>query len=312
MVLIPPGEFLMGSSDDQVTAALKVAEEIKADPSTVRDIQNSERPQHRVLITKPFLMGATEITVGQFAKFIEQSGYKTQAEEFGGNTSIVKSDDPTLKPENMNFNWRTLGQKVSDDAPATQVTWNDAVAFCNWLSEQEKMQPCYVRNANTWTVLPQSKGYRLPTEAEWEYACRAGTTTQYSFGDDYQALQEYAWFQKNNIGNAQAVGLKLPNPYGLYDMHGNLYEWCQDFFAEKWYEQQSSNRLEDPTGPSTGSDRVIRGGYWSHFASNARSAYRYHYGPSNRNSNYGFRVVRVLDTPADGDGPAIPLPPPRE
>ena len=152
------------------------------------------------------------------------------------------------------------------------MTWNDAVAYCQWLSVQEKTT------------------YRLPTEAEWEYACRAGTATQYSFGDDYAELEQFGWYNKNAGRESHAVGTKLPNAFGLYDMHGNLQEWCGDFHDEKWYEKSQPN---DPKGPASGSHRVVRGGNWTSYASYCRSACRSSSTPSNRHYTIGFRVVRV-------------------
>ncbi len=127
-----------------------------------------------------------------------------QAEEFGGNSSTVKPEE--VKPENLKITWRTPGQAVTDDSPVTQVSWNDAVAFCNWLSDQEKLEPCYKRDGDSWALLPKANGYRLPTEAEWEYSCRAGTATQYSFGDDWKELDKYGWSNKNAGGRPHAVG----------------------------------------------------------------------------------------------------------
>lgn len=242
----------MGSTDEQVEAALKAA--FLTDRETKDRIQMSERPQHRVVITRPLLMGATEVTVAQFNKFAATQGYQTEAEQ-------AKETQTYLNP----------GYARTGDSPASMISWNDAVAYCNWLSEQEKAT------------------YRLPTEAEWEYACRAGTTTQYSFGDDVAVLEQYGWYNKNAGGKAHPVGTKPPNAFGLFDMHGNLWEWCQDFYEEKWYEKSSS---DDPNGPSSGSDRAIRGGFWNYFANDCRSAYRFPYSPSYRGSNLGFRCVR--------------------
>jgi formylglycine-generating enzyme required for sulfatase activity len=156
--------------------------------------------------------------------------------------------------------------------PVEMVSWEDAVKFCRKLS-----------------ALPAEKAagnvYRLPTEAEWEYACRAGTTTKYSFGDDESDLADYAWYGDNSGSKTHPAGVKQPNAWGLYDMHGNVWEWCQD-----WYGDYSSGAVRDPTGPSSGSSRVIRGGSWSFTAEFCRSASRDWYLPSSRNYSFGFRV----------------------
>ena len=157
--------------------------------------------------------------------------------------------------------------------PVEEVSWGDAVEFCRRLSD-----------------LPAEKAagnvYRLPTEAEWEYACRAGTTTMYSFGDDDSELGDYAWFLENSGTKTHPVGRKQPNAWGLYDMHGNVWEWCQDRYGD-----YPSGSVTEPTGPAVGSARLIRGGCWFFTAGYCRSAYRFGYGPSNRiNRTLGFRV----------------------
>ncbi len=159
---------------------------------------------------------------------------------------------------------------MTDDSPVSQITWNDAAAYCAWLSDQEQ------------------KTYRLPSEAEWEYACRAGTTTQYSFGDDYLELPQYGWHNKNSAGKTHAVGTLLANPFGLFDMHGNVTEWCGDWYEEKWYESSPPN---DPIGPPDGNHRVQRGGVWLYGASNSRSAYRSSNSPTVRYNSIGFRCL---------------------
>ncbi|MDB4644462.1 SUMF1/EgtB/PvdO family nonheme iron enzyme [Rubripirellula sp.] len=163
--------------------------------------------------------------------------------------------------------------------PVEQVSWEDAVEFCRKLSE-----------------LPAEKAagrvYRLPTEAEWEYACRAGTTTKYSFGDDDSEIGNYAWFDGNsgNSGDtSHPVGGKQPNAWGLYDMHGNVWEWCQD-----WYGDYPSGTVTDPTGATSGSNRVGRGGRWPGTAEDCRSAYRVSYDPRFRSRLGGFRVCLSL------------------
>ena len=276
MVLVPPGEFLMGSTVEQVEAALKVAEELGDDQAMKNRIQKPERPQHRVVLTKPLMMGATEVTVGQFKKFVEATKYLTEAEQYGFSDSSEKVLTDKVTKGQKQTNWRRAGAEVTDDSPVTQITWNDAVAYCNWLSTQEKVT------------------YRLPTEAEWEFACRAGTTTQFSFGDDVALFEQYGWYNKNAASKSHQVGAKRPNGFGLYDLHGSLAEWCQDFYEEKWYAKSPSN---DPNGPSTGFAHVIRGGYQRDPASACRSATRFSLPPSLRSYAIGFRCVRAFDIP---------------
>ena len=165
--------------------------------------------------------------------------------------------------------------KEGPDYATSYVSWENAQEFCKRLSGKE------------------GTTYRLPTEAEWEYACRAGTKTKYGFGDDESLLGEYAWYG-DNAGNkageeyVHRVGQKKPNPWGLYDMHGNVLEWCAD-----WYDTYSQDRTEDPTGPSMGLGRVLRGGSWGLTAWHCRSAHRTILGPSYRHGYLGFRVVAV-------------------
>jgi len=161
------------------------------------------------------------------------------------------------------------------DYPAVYVNHDDAVEFCRRLSKQEGLE------------------YRLPTEAEWEYACRGGTTTAYSFGNDESKLGQYAWHAKNawfvDEKYAHRVGQKLPNRWGLYDMHGNAWEWCQD-----WYVPYGNEKVvSDPTGPAQGDVRGVRGGSFSYHSSKLRSANRYNNQPVNRYNDDGFRVART-------------------
>jgi sulfatase modifying factor 1 len=172
--------------------------------------------------------------------------------------------------------------KEGPNYPASFVTWDEAANFCKKLSEKE------------------GKTYRLPTEAEWEYACRAGTQTTWSFGDDEKALGDYAWSKENasDIGEkyAHQVGLKKPNAFGLYDMHGNVYEWCHDYYGADYYKQSPE---KDPTGPASGDyfndPRVLRGGSWLYNTRVSRSARRGKDVAGRRCDRVGFRVVRELD-----------------
>jgi formylglycine-generating enzyme required for sulfatase activity len=149
--------------------------------------------------------------------------------------------------------------------PVVGVSWHEALRFCEWA------------------------GFRLPTEAEWEYACRAGTRTHYSFGDSPKELREYAWFEENSGGRSRNVGMKRPNPWGLHDMHGNVWEWCQD-----WFGPYSAGMATDPQGPEQASGRVRRGGSWGSSARFCRSAFRFRFSPESRINFLGFRPVLTL------------------
>jgi len=180
--------------------------------------------------------------------------------------------------EVTNAQWKKVMGSVpsnwkDDDHPVEQVTWKEVTEFCGKLS-----------------ALPAERKagrvYRLPTEAEWEYACRAGTTTKYSFGNDENLLGEYGWFNGNSGNATHLVGQKKPNAWGLYDMHGNVWEWCSD-----WHGDYGTNAVTDPQGSSSGSDRVFRGGFWRNTAGDCRSADRYWDYPSFRDSSLGFRLA---------------------
>jgi formylglycine-generating enzyme len=279
--LIPPGEFWMGSSDT-------VADLQSVFPGIERGAYTRELPRHPVRITRPYYLGVFEVTRTQFAEFVRQSGYLTDAERDGqggwGYDPTKAKDRYVLK---AGFNWRYWGVNQSDSSPATNISWNDAQAFCQWLSDKE------------------SQRYRLPTEAEWEYACRAGTTGRYYSGNNPEDL-----VRVGNVGDANykqyfptfialrsadgfaftsPVGRFRPNAFGLYDMHGNTWEWCSDWFSDSYY---ANSPREDPTGAEIGVRRVIRGGGWGTLAAHSRSSSRFAYGPTYRDADAGFRVAR--------------------
>ncbi len=270
MVRIEPGEFLMGSTREQIDRLLKQF------PDTTRDWFDDEQPQHPVRITRPYYLAAHQVTVGQFRRFVDGSGYKTEAE---------KADDEG--------SWRNPGFEQGADHPVTCVSHNDALAFLGWLNEQEK---------------GKKRGYRLPTEAEREYACRAGTGGLYGGSDDPENLVRVAnvadaSYKKVNPGvtcirgddgyaYTAPVGSFEPNAWHLYDMIGNVWEWCDDGYDPAYYK---SSPREDPHNTAVASHRVIRGGSWFARPGYCRPAIRGRDTPGVRNGNLGFRVAAVQE-----------------
>lgn len=174
---------------------------------------------------------------------------------------------------NHRSNFKSSGKR----APVENVSWEDAKAFCQRLNEREKSAG----------RLREGYEYKLPTEAQWEYACRAGTETRYSFGSEETALDQYGWYSSNSASTTHPVGQKQPNAFGLYDMHGNVWEWCED-----WYDKDyPSASVTDPVGPASGSGRIERGGSWYRSAEFCRSASRYGDPSSFRDSDLGFRLA---------------------
>ena len=213
----------------------------------------SEKPRHRVTVSEPFLIGKYEVTQAQWQAVMGASAYA----------------DPRSNPY---YSIPGMAERITKpDHPAT-VSWNDAQEFIRRLNAREG----HAR-------------YCLPTEAEWEYAARAGTTTAYSFGNDARELGRYAWFGEDFAsGGTHPVGQKEPNAWGLHDVHGNVWEWVQDRFGERYYAESPS---VDPQGPATGSARVVRGGSWHQTATSWRSAFRRRYEPDYRGISIGFRLV---------------------
>ena len=174
--------------------------------------------------------------------------------------------------------------KDQPNAPVEKVKFYDSVAYCARLTQRER------KSGN----IPANYSYRLPTEAEWEYACRAGTTNLFSFGDSDDLAETYSWTAENSDEKTHPVGLKKPNPWGLYDIHGNVWEWCLD-----WYGDYPSEPVTDPTGPEQGETKVFRGGGWNNDAPFARSANRFTMSPSNGIHFVGFRIVLAEIPPDD-------------
>ena len=262
-----------------------------------------EKPVHSVQVSA-FAIGRTPVTWGQYRDFCQDTdGHWPEW--------LEKGSEYHLDDGNVDYYPKRGVARDAVDLPVVGIAWQDAVAYCEWLAERT------------------GKGYRLPTEAEWEYACRAGTASRYSFGDDDAALERYGWFDGNSDGRLQPVAAKEPNPCGLYDMHGNVWEWCGDWYDRNYYKQLANEVQQDarnvqhddsdmqqdanraigrvssaaagaldaainPTGPATGSFRVIRGGSWSNGAGGCRSAFRDDGLPSFRLSYLGFRLSRTV------------------
>ena len=179
------------------------------------------------------------------------------------------------------------------DRPVEQVDWYHAILYCNLRSLKEGLKPCY--DTKTLACDFTANGYRLPTEAEWEYACRAGSQEKYSFAPDPARLKSFAWYKANAEAATHPVGQKTPNPWGLFDLHGNVAEWCQDFYQEKGYDR---NAGDNPHGPAAGDKCVLRGGSWRSGEDGCRSSARNSETPRFADAcfgtdAYGFRCVRA-------------------
>jgi formylglycine-generating enzyme required for sulfatase activity len=225
--------------------------------------REDDEQQHEVEITRAFWLGIHLVTVGQFRAFVKATGYRTQGD------------------------WQNPGFQQDDNHPVVCVSWNDAQEFCAWLTKQES-----------------GRLYRLPTEAEWEYSCRGGVSESYPFHIG-QPLTALSSTQANFDGNypyggaakgpylkrTTPVGSYQANAWGLFDMHGNVWEWCRDWYKDDYYQHSPP---ADPPGPSEGSLRVRRGGSWYDDGQYCRSAYRYRLEPAIRFNGLGFRVSLVL------------------
>ncbi len=244
MVLIPAGTFRMGNITNHP------------------DGWAEEKPVHEVTITRPFLIGPTEVTQEQYEAVM------------GSNPSNFKGAD----------------------LPVERVSWYEAVEFCNELSRQEGRDLCYSGGGTSILCDFTANGYRLPTEAEWEYACRAGTETDFHTGNMTSpwgfdpALDRAGWFNQNSGLTTHPVGGREPNAFGLYDTHGNVWEWCWDWYGDGYY---AASPADDPRGPASGTSRVRRGGSYNYFARYFRSAARLDGSPGGRSNTRGFRFVRT-------------------
>jgi len=266
-VLMKGGIFTMGSPDTEPE-------------------HQSDEAQHEVKLSD-FYMSKYAVTVGDFRRFLEDSVYRTDAEK--ENKSRIWSEQEQTWKDMAGVNWRhgvsgKLRELDDYNHPVIHVSWNDADAYCQWLSKKS------------------GKLYRLPTEAQWEYACRAGEPKPFNTGDNLTTAQ--ANYDGNHPYNGHDKGEYrqktvpvdhfLPNAWGLYNMHGNVWEWCRDWYGDKFYDECiAKGVVENPEGPVTGSDRVLRGGSWDDDAEACRSAYRFWSTSDFRGSGVGFRLVFV-------------------
>jgi formylglycine-generating enzyme len=298
---IPAGEFMMGNheSAEQLAGAFPQYDAWRFEKL------GDELPLHRVKITQPFYMGIHTVTVGQFKRFVQETNYRSDAERDGpatvpeagsgrpiragpggyGYNADTDTFDTDRNPKHI---WRDPGFPQTDDHPVVDVSFNDATAFAQWLSRKE------------------AKTYRLPTEAEWEYACRAGTTTRYWAGDDPEGLpkianlydattakrfpewNKYALQASDGFVFTAPVGSFQPNAFGLYDMHGNAWQWVSDWYGADYY---AKSPVEDPQGPATGIRHVRRGGAWLSWPLYVRASFRNFNTPESRYFNLSFRLV---------------------
>lgn len=252
---IPAGTFIMGSPTSEVD-------------------RSDDETQHKVTLSA-FKMSKHEVTIAQFKAFVDATGYVTDADKGTGGVdgSAIWTGSEFEFKAGVNWKCDVNGNPRPDSEynhPVIHVSWNDATAFAQWM------------------------GCRLPTEAEWEYACRAGTTTPFNTGSNLttaQANYDGNYPYNNNAKGeyrekTMPVGSFAANAYGLFDMHGNVWEWCSD-----WYGAYSTSAQTNPKGASSGSDRVLRGGGWYNFAIYCRAAFRGYITPDSRNGNLGFRLV---------------------
>jgi formylglycine-generating enzyme required for sulfatase activity len=231
--------------------------------------EDHERPRHKVTISRPFYLGIHPVTQRQYARLL--------GENPSWFAATGKGKDKVAGMDTSRF-------------PVECVNWYDAVRFCNALSQAEGLKPCYTIRGGR-VEMAGSDGFRLPTEAEWEYACRAGTSSPYGFPGGEEELPRYAWFAWNSGKRTHAVGEAGANDFGLHDMHGNVWEWTWDDFEFDYYMRSPEI---DPVGSSTeAAARVVRGGCWDLFPRGCRSANRYRNAPGYRHSHLGFRALRV-------------------
>jgi formylglycine-generating enzyme required for sulfatase activity len=264
MVLVKKGQFREGSAETEGG-------------------RGNDETQRDVTLTKDFYMAKYPVTVAQFRRFVEDTGYLTEAER--GSSGGFGLDGGKLV-QRKDFSWKKPGYQIKDDCPVTMVTYDDAFAFVYWLRDKS------------------GRKFTLPTEAQWEYACRAGTTTPFYNGSGDTDLDEIGWYAGNSNKAAQPVGKKKPNAFGLYDMSGNVFQWCRDWYGP--YGDDATDPLEARSNliEKQPPRRVLRGGSWFKAAHYCRSASRWRSTAASRNADNGMRVMIEVDDDTTIDGAA--------
>ena len=275
MIFVEGGSFVMGNHYD--------------------DGNIDEKPLHTVTLNS-FYIGQYEVTYTKFVEFLDSLEVSSNGSYDGYELIDMDDDDCAIVYEtNNNLKFEFIGSESAPLAscPVIEVTWYGGVVFCNWLSEQEGLTPCY--NLDDMSCDLTANGYRLPTEAEWEYAARGGVNWEdnyrYSGCNDEADLSDFAWY--NDLeGITHEAGSKMPNQLGIYDMSGNVWEWCNDFYSDSYYKDSPE---ENPTGPVTGDNHVGRGGAWGDEASSCLVSNRGAYIPDFSVNYIGFRIARTAE-----------------
>jgi formylglycine-generating enzyme required for sulfatase activity len=271
-VLIPPGEFIRGTTAAEIEETLLVVGETEH----WKGLLKREAPHHKAILTRPMYLGLHEVTQAQFEQIMGHNPSHFAASGPGKDVIVPFGVDTSIHPVEM-------------------VSWNEAAEFCAKLSEKEQLRPFYSRKGEAVTLL-KGTGYRLPTEAEWEFACRAGTTTKYWIGDRDEELSQAGWHLLNSWERTHPIGELEPNPFGLYDILGNVSEWAHDEWEPSCYMQFQKRPALDPcVESSVTSQKVVRGGSWYSMAFYCRAASRFGLRASLRGKVGGFRVALMLE-----------------
>lgn len=271
--LIPPGEYSRGTPADEYESVLPT---LNNDPWLTQCLE-SETPVHQVRLTQPFYLGTYEVTQRQYEQMV------------GANPSQF-----SISGEGR----EQVAGKDTSNLPVERVNWDEALDFCSRLSQSESLVSPKVELRAGELSLSAGDGYRLPTEAEWEYACRAGTTSRFWTGENAQSLDQAGWYAANSEQRTHAVGKLRPNPFGLFDIHGNAYEWVQDWWNKDSYKPFAETLAVDPLGAAMGSGqplRVVRGGFMGYGPNWSRAAHRNGFAANTRFGFIGFRVVISVD-----------------